>query len=232
MDRENFLTSNPVRWDAGRSADEAITSGFAKHHQVGWMDATRRGPGRPRKPPAKLRRATIKFRVTDRLRDRLAAAAAAEGRPISEEVEYRLARTFRDDLLLGEGLHLRLICQDVSNALRMLEMVTGRRAFGRDGDRWMHEQVENAFADWFDRTRPKGERRVPDAIAALDGDPQFAAFAVAAVFGDLVAELGAAPANGDQWVGPIPCYAAADERLKELLREILRILSTRKVNDD
>jgi hypothetical protein len=185
------------------------------------MDQPPRTPGRPRKPPAKVRRATFKFRVTDRLRDQLAGAAGAEGRSISEEIEHRLARTFREDALLGGSLHLRMMAQDVGNVLCIFEMITGRRAFGPGADRWLHQQVENAFGDWFDRTRPPGQPQVPEAITALGVGADFVA---GAAFGDLAARWDLLPEERRPEVRD-----EAIEQLRGLLSEIIRVFTEERL---
>jgi hypothetical protein len=53
----------------------------------------RRRGGQP-KPAAQRKRNNLTFRVRDQLRERLEKAAAANGRSVSEEIEYRLNRDF------------------------------------------------------------------------------------------------------------------------------------------
>jgi uncharacterized protein (DUF1778 family) len=55
--------------------------------------------GRPPKAVEDRKRRHLTFRVTDRVRDLLAAAANAAGRSISEEIEHRLERSFVFDAL-------------------------------------------------------------------------------------------------------------------------------------
>jgi hypothetical protein len=173
--------------------------------------------GRPPKPTEERKRGYLAFRARDRLRDTIRQAADREGRSISEEIEHRLERTFQEELLLGDSVHVRLICQNVSNSLRTLEMVTGLRAFGPNADRWMHQQVENAFADWLDCTRPKGEFRAPAGTAALASDPHD----IAAVFLGFVDELNRGLLTYDPETSPMPAVA----RVRDLYRDIIRIFS-------
>ncbi len=56
--------------------------------------------GRPPKPGGP-KREHLTFRLRGDLKTNLAAAAANEARSISEEVEYRLYRSFRDDEVLA-----------------------------------------------------------------------------------------------------------------------------------
>jgi hypothetical protein len=53
--------------------------------------------GRPPKPEEDRKGANLTFRVRKNLRDRIAAAARESGRSISEETEYRVESTFRDE---------------------------------------------------------------------------------------------------------------------------------------
>ncbi|WP_244001571.1 hypothetical protein [Methylobacterium sp. J-088] len=76
------------------------------------------------------KRGTFTFRVTADLRARLEADAAAVGRPVSEEIERRLERTYEtEDLLLsyfGSGETVRL-SQAIAHLCRAVEMNTGKR---------------------------------------------------------------------------------------------------------
>ena len=56
--------------------------------------AKRKRMGRPPKPAKERRRSHFTFRTTDALREQLRAAAAVEGRSISEEIEWRLQQSF------------------------------------------------------------------------------------------------------------------------------------------
>jgi len=134
------------------------------------MEQRPRKAGRPRKLPTKVKRATFSFRVTDRMRDQLAGAAGREGRSISEEIESRLERTFVEDLVLGESLHLKLAAQDVGRLVLLLETVTGLRVFGAGGDPWLHQTVWEAFNNWFRSTQPPGEAQMPAAVQAALAD--------------------------------------------------------------
>jgi hypothetical protein len=60
----------------------------------------KRGPGRPRKYPAGTAGSNLTFRTRGNLRARLGEAASLSGRSVSEEIEYRLERSFwHDDVL-------------------------------------------------------------------------------------------------------------------------------------
>jgi hypothetical protein len=57
----------------------------------------KRKRGRPALPEAERKRAGLTFRARDALRQRLADAAKQSGRSISEEIEFRLERSFLQD---------------------------------------------------------------------------------------------------------------------------------------
>ena len=59
--------------------------------------AKRKRIGRPPKRPEERRRSHFTFRATDAMREWLRAEAAVKGRSISEEIEYRLEQSRRQD---------------------------------------------------------------------------------------------------------------------------------------
>lgn len=91
-------------------------------------DADQVGAERRKGRPAG-KRGTFTFRVTPELRARLEAAAAAVERPVSEEIERRLERSFEDvDLLLsyfGSSETLKL-AHAVARIARTVEINCGR----------------------------------------------------------------------------------------------------------
>jgi len=70
--------------------------------------------GRPAKAPMERKRRNLTMRVRDALRDSLGAAAAASGRSLSEEAEFRLEQSFMaDDIVERTAVHLvRVVQQD------------------------------------------------------------------------------------------------------------------------
>lgn len=58
------------------------------------MDIQRAGKPRHRLSAGKRKRRNLTFRVRDQMRVDLGRAARAAGRSISEEIEYRLERSF------------------------------------------------------------------------------------------------------------------------------------------
>src|ERR1700747_3098674 len=124
------------------------------------MEQPRRSRGRPPKPEHERRRGNLTFRVRDHLRLDLERIAAEEGRSISEVIEHRLERSFIEDLILyGEHgpPHIRHPVKMIARVLSSLEMLTARKAFGPDGDPWLHEQAWKAVRFWFAATRPPGK---------------------------------------------------------------------------
>ena len=61
--------------------------------------AKRKRVGRPPKPAKERKTVNFTFRSRGELRDQLRDAAAVSGRSISEEIEYRLNQSFRDQYI-------------------------------------------------------------------------------------------------------------------------------------
>jgi hypothetical protein len=78
------------------------------------VEKARRRDGR-RKPAAVRKRNNLTFRTRDQLRDQLERAAAATGRSISEEIEYRLTSSFSHDVAWGDpAMHRMTILMGVA----------------------------------------------------------------------------------------------------------------------
>jgi len=76
-------------------------------------------PGRPPRHKGEVLAKNRTFRVRGELDDQLQASAARAGRSVSEEIEYRLSRSFYDDVLVKE-----FIGDDMSaEAIRMIRFV-------------------------------------------------------------------------------------------------------------
>ncbi len=62
--------------------------------------------GRPAKPPSQRKRNNVTTRMRDQLKERLEGEARPSDRSLSEEIEFRLERSFLDDArfaaLMGE----------------------------------------------------------------------------------------------------------------------------------
>lgn len=77
-------------------------------------DEVKRPPGRPRKA-AEARRVPFGMRTTPAIRALLEAAAAASGRSLAGEIEYRLQASFDDEARRGE---LRTLIREELSGLR------------------------------------------------------------------------------------------------------------------
>jgi hypothetical protein len=60
-------------------------------------DINRRRPGRPKKPPSEVKRNKVNVAFADPTYRAIKEAAEANGRSVSSEIDWRLARSFRDD---------------------------------------------------------------------------------------------------------------------------------------
>ncbi|QDM27885.1 hypothetical protein FNL56_18430 [Tardiphaga sp. vice304] len=63
-------------------------------------DKEKRPRGRPAVPAADKKRRNFTFRGTDELHEHMSAAAAASGRSMSEEIEWRLGQSFFIDFVV------------------------------------------------------------------------------------------------------------------------------------
>jgi hypothetical protein len=84
--------------------------------------AAKKRIGRPPKAKEDRKAVNFTFRSRDQMRERLEAAAAASGRSISEEIEFRLNQSFEDerlsDAFLG-GNDTAKVLQLMANAMRL-----------------------------------------------------------------------------------------------------------------
>jgi hypothetical protein len=76
--------------------------------------------GRPPKSEEDRKAVNFTFRSRGQMRDLLKAAAAASGRSISEEIEYRLQNSFREDDSYG-GPHLSAVFRVIANSIALLK---------------------------------------------------------------------------------------------------------------
>jgi hypothetical protein len=67
------------------------------------MANPRRRPGRPPLPPDEGKRHALGFRATAELRDALVRASGASGRPLAQEIEFRLVQSLADELQRSEA---------------------------------------------------------------------------------------------------------------------------------
>jgi hypothetical protein len=98
----------------------------------------------------------------------LQLAANRSGRSLSEEIENRLERSLSEENLLygiqDPAIFLNAV-NTITVTLASLERQTGRKAFGPDGDPWLHEQAWSAVSTWFTATRPPGDAVPPARLA-------------------------------------------------------------------
>ena len=76
--------------------------------------------GRPPKSEEDRKAVNFTFRSRGHMRDLLKAAAAASGRSISEEIEYRLQNSFREDDSYG-GPRLSAVFRVIANSIALLK---------------------------------------------------------------------------------------------------------------
>jgi Arc-like DNA binding domain len=76
--------------------------------------------GRPPKSEEDRKAVNFTFRSRGQMRDLLKAAAAASGRSISEEIEYRLQNSFREDDSYG-GPRLSAVFRVIANSIALLK---------------------------------------------------------------------------------------------------------------
>lgn len=70
------------------------------------MKQAKKAPGRPARHSGEKLSKNRTFRVRGQLDDQLAVAAERSGRSVSEEIEYRLDRSFENQLALEQALNL------------------------------------------------------------------------------------------------------------------------------
>ena len=97
--------------------------------------------GRPPLPPGKRRGASMGFRPTPEIREKLEEAANANGRSMSQEVEHRLEQSFEGDEALG-GRQFRAMFSLFGNAAVLIEQQTGKAHFE---DWYTYVAVRNAW---------------------------------------------------------------------------------------
>ncbi|HZH12715.1 MAG TPA: LuxR C-terminal-related transcriptional regulator [Microvirga sp.] len=76
--------------------------------------------GRPAKYPGEGKRTTHTFRIREATRQKLIQAAAASGRSVSEEIEWRVERSFDQDEIMS--VHLKVIEENSQLQIENLEL--------------------------------------------------------------------------------------------------------------
>jgi hypothetical protein len=94
-----------VRRRAFQMADErGKQRGQERETPAPEKSSTKRRLGRPPKPKEELKSRNLTFRAREKLRDSLQQAAHENGRSISEEIEYRLESTFKEQEVIIRAL--------------------------------------------------------------------------------------------------------------------------------
>lgn len=86
--------------------------------------------GRPPLPPGEGKKVPLNMRTTRKVRDRLEAAAIDTGRSLTQEVEYRLQRSFEDEDAIFEsfsGEHTYRLMKLLGAAVGVTENTTGKQ---------------------------------------------------------------------------------------------------------
>ncbi len=133
--------------------------------------------GRPPLPPGEGKLFPLNMRTTKEIRDRLAAAAQESGRSRSQEVEYRLSRSFQDE----EARYQTFEDKATFRLMKLLAAAKGlaesRTGKSMDGDVETFRAVKvaiNSILDWFE-PEPSGDL----ANKLASGDRSLASMEVA-----------------------------------------------------
>jgi hypothetical protein len=106
----------------------------------------------------------LSFRPSPRLRQEIETAAKYNNRTLAAEIEDRLQFSFRQLEQFHEVLPppLRAMINQLIDLILSLELFTGRK-FGTDT--WLHDQVKQAIAAWFEWHRPPHPIYAPKGVA-------------------------------------------------------------------
>jgi hypothetical protein len=126
------------------------------------MDQQPRRAGRPLKTPEPGARASLGLKVTGDIKQRLDAAARANGRTQSQEAEARLERSFQDELLLPQLLDMAYGRQTAGLLLLIGECL---RTAAPDSASFAGARIEAHTDDWMDW--PWAVRQASEAIEAI-----------------------------------------------------------------
>lgn len=146
--------------------------------------AKKRGRGRPKVPDEVRKRNNVTIRLRDQVKADLEAAAAKNQRSLSEEIEARMERSFRDDRLLPEilaaayGGGCAALVLMIARAMHEAGTSTGfMSTFTLEGSaNWVDHpyafhMARMAAARVLDRAAPEGEPVPPPALQG-DGSPE------------------------------------------------------------
>ena len=124
--------------------------------------------GRPPLPPGERRGASIAFRPTPAIREKLGEASKANARSRSQEVEARLDRSFLDED------HLSLICGDSRTAGFVREILDSKRLIESYQEKsvWedfeCHEAMEEALKRLLARGAPQPTGKFKKQVTAYE----------------------------------------------------------------
>lgn len=126
------------------------------------MVEEKRARGRPAKAAGEKKVANLTFRVRPQMRDDLTAAAEASGRSVSEEVEYRLARSFDHEDIISQFIRATFGRNANYMLVRIMAGVLSRLDAELGGDWWETDRGRVAAYIAFDDLtkawiRPPGE---------------------------------------------------------------------------
>lgn len=100
--------------------------------------STQRRRGRPPLKPGTPKRSSFNTRLRSKLKERLEAEAQEAGRSLSEEIEFRLEQSFRDEDTFG-GAPMASLFRLLAAAAQIIENDTGK---SRDDD-WDTYMITN-----------------------------------------------------------------------------------------
>lgn len=145
------------------------------------MTEQERRMGRPVKAVPAGQRASLGLKVTSEIKQRLDAAARANGRTQSQEAEVRLEQSFRDEKLLPQILDLAHGEQTAGLLMllaRCIDEVSSQAGFAErlaigDAETWMgrpwvYHQVETAIRRVLDVLRPSEDPIPPEMLSIED----------------------------------------------------------------
>ncbi len=124
--------------------------------------------GRPPLPPGKRRGASIAFRPTPAIREKLGEASKANARSRSQEVEARLDRSFLDED------HLSLICGDSRTARFVVDILDSKKLIESYQEKsvWedfeCHEAMKEALKRLLARGAPQPTGKFKKQVMAYD----------------------------------------------------------------
>jgi hypothetical protein len=139
--------------------------------------------GRPPKSPTPGERIGMSLRVTPEMKNQLERAALANGRSLSQEAEFRLQQSFRDDDLLPRllaaayGPRLAGVLMMIGSAMSAAGRSAGfSQTFTLEGSTnwmdlaWPYHQARGAAEQVLATLRPEGEIDVPKSVEAVSNN--------------------------------------------------------------